>query len=177
MAAGTLSDGAFARLAAHANPEMMVVTARAGDDVDGCLVGFSTQCSIEPVHFLVCLSKPNRTYDLACRSSALAVHVLHDTDDDRQLASLFGEHTERNPGEVDKLRRCLWRVGPWGLPIIDGHDWFAGEIVTRHDVGDHVAFVLAVGPGGTPVPEGPPGREAPRLGFQSVREFEAGNPA
>lgn len=94
MAVPTLTDGAFARLASHANPEMVIVTAHARGESDGCLVGFSTQCSIDPVRFLVCLSKVNRTYELACRSRALAMHVLHDTDADRRLASLFGEHTE-----------------------------------------------------------------------------------
>jgi len=169
--ATTTSSDAFARIAAHASPEMVVVTAKAGDDVDGCLVGFSTQCSIDPVHFLVCLSKANHTYELACRSDALAVHVLHDTDDDRRLASLFGEHTGRDPDDVDKLRRCRWRVGPWGLPVLDGHDWFAGQIVARNDVGDHEAFVLAVAAGGTPVVDGR------RLGFQAVKDFDPGNPA
>jgi flavin reductase (DIM6/NTAB) family NADH-FMN oxidoreductase RutF len=176
MAPGALADGAFTRLAAHSDEEMVIVTARAGQAVDGCLVGFATQCSIDPVHYLVCLSKVNRTYELARRSSALAVHVLHDTDEDRRLASLFGEHTEQDPDESDKLGQCLWTAGPWGLPILDGHDWFAGEIVYRYDVGDHEAFVLAVGPGGTPVPEGPPGHSVPRLGFQAVRALEAGNP-
>ena len=169
--ATTTGTDAFARLAARANPEMVIVTAKTGDDANGCLVGFSTQCSIDPVHFLVCLSKANRTYEIACRSDALAVHVLHDTEDDRRLASLFGEHTERDPDDVHKLQRCRWRVGPWGLPVLDGHDWFAGEIVVRHDVGDHEAFVVAVTAGGTPV------GGSRRLGFQAVRHFDPGNPA
>jgi flavin reductase (DIM6/NTAB) family NADH-FMN oxidoreductase RutF len=173
--ATTTSTDAFSRIAAHADPEMVIVTAKADDDTDGCLVGFSTQCSIDPVQFLVCLSKVNRTYELACRSGALAVHVLDDTDDDQRLASLFGEHTERDPDDVDKLRHCAWRVGPWGVPVLDGHDWFAGEIVSRHDVGDHVAFVLAVTAGGTPVGAAP---SVPRrLGFQAVKHFDPGNPA
>jgi flavin reductase (DIM6/NTAB) family NADH-FMN oxidoreductase RutF len=170
----TASTDAFARLAAQADPEMVIVTAKADDDADGCLVGFSTQCSIDPVHFLVCLSKRNRTYEIACRSVALAVHVLHDSDADRRLASLFGEHTGQDPADLDKLRGCAWRMGPWGLPILDDHDWFAGEIVARHEVGDHVAFVLAVTAGGTPV--GMSHGASSRLGFQAVRDFDPGNP-
>ncbi|MFN8027160.1 MAG: flavin reductase family protein [Acidimicrobiia bacterium] len=181
MAGTPVDDGAFARLADHSDQPMVVVTTRAGDDADGCLVGFSTQCSIDPVHFLVCLSKQNRTYEIARRAPALAVHVLHDTEADRRLASLFGERTAHDEpaetGVAAKLRRCEWRTGPWAVPVVDGLDWFAGEIVARHDVGDHVAFVLAVGPGGTPVPEGPVGASPHRLGFQAVRDLDPGNPA
>jgi flavin reductase (DIM6/NTAB) family NADH-FMN oxidoreductase RutF len=162
-------DEAFERFAAHGDAQVVIVTTNAGDESGGCLVGFATQCSIDPVRYLVCLSKANRTYALACRAEALAVHVLHDTDDDRRLAHLFGEVTERD--SVDKLARCGWRVGPWGLPVLDGRDWFAGEIVTTHDVGDHVAFVIAVGAGGTPHAADPP------LGYQALRTLEPGNPA
>lgn len=179
MAGKAVDDGAFARLADHSDQQMVVVTTRAVDDADGCLVGFSTQCSIDPVRFLVCLSKQNRTYEIARRATALAVHLLHDTDDDRRLAALFGEHTAHDEpdatGVAAKLQRCEWRTGPWALPVIDELDWFAGEIVARHDVGDHVAFVLAVGPGGTPVPEGPVGSPPRRLGFQAVRDLDPGN--
>jgi len=39
-----------------------VVTAADGDDRAGCLVGFASQCSIEPPLFVVWLSKLNRTW-------------------------------------------------------------------------------------------------------------------
>ena len=35
---------------------MLIVTARAGDERDGCLVGFATQASIDPPRFLVGIS-------------------------------------------------------------------------------------------------------------------------
>ena len=63
--------------------------------------GFSTQCSIDPLRYLVGLSVTNRTYELAMRASTLVVHVLHDTPSDRALASWFGEHTAR---DTDKFR-------------------------------------------------------------------------
>lgn len=31
---------------------MLIVTTRSGGELDGCLVGFSTQCSIDPARFL-----------------------------------------------------------------------------------------------------------------------------
>ena len=44
---------------------VFVVTAASGDERDGCLVGFSTQTSIDPPRLLVCLSKANRTTRIA----------------------------------------------------------------------------------------------------------------
>ena len=81
---------AFEQIAATLSSPMIIVTTRAGDEVDGCLVGFSTQCSIDPTRYLVCLSKRNNTYRIARAASTLVVHMLHDDDDDRALARLFG---------------------------------------------------------------------------------------
>ena len=65
---------------------------------DGCLVGFATQCSIDPLRFLVCLSNKNRTYRLARDASHMAVHVV--PEDRMDLAELFGGETA---DDVDKL--------------------------------------------------------------------------
>jgi flavin reductase (DIM6/NTAB) family NADH-FMN oxidoreductase RutF len=161
------SDSPYQRLAGAVNTPMYVVTAAAGDERAGCLVGFSVQCGIDPLRHLVCLSKANRTFEVACGAEWLVVHALHEGD--RALASLFGEVTEH---EVDKLAYCRWEPGPGGTPVVDGCDWFAGRIVDRIDVGDHEGFVLEV------TPEGSAARaDEPRLGFQDVRDLEAGNPA
>ena len=56
--------------------------------------------------------------------------------------------------------------------MLDGCDWFAGRIVERLDVGDHEGFVLAVTPDGSAAHA-----DEPRLGFQDVRDLDAGNPA
>ena len=60
----------------HLEYPMYVVTAAAGGDRDGCLVGFATQCSIHPPRFLVCLSVKNRTLRIAKAASVLAVHLV-----------------------------------------------------------------------------------------------------
>ena len=108
---------AFDDISAALTPPMVIVTTRFGDEVDGCLVGFTTQCSIDPQRYLVCLSVTNRTYELAQHASTLVVHMLHDTPSDHALASLFGEHTAR---DTDKLARCDWTPGPDGVPVLEG---------------------------------------------------------
>jgi flavin reductase (DIM6/NTAB) family NADH-FMN oxidoreductase RutF len=163
-------DGtAFGRIASTTASPMVIATTRAGDDADGCLVGFATQCSIDPVRFLVCLSNANRTYDIARHASTVVVHVLHDAPHDRRLARIFGEETSF---EADKLAECAWDAGPDGVPVLRGLDWFAGRILDQVDLGDHSGFVLAVGSDGRAARV-----HEPPLTFVDVRMLDAGNPA
>src|SRR3954447_1178565 len=86
---------------------MFIVTARAGDERLGCLVGFATQTSIDPPRFLVCLSRANRTYRRARDAELLGVHCV--PADAEDLAELFGGETA---DEVDKFARVAWHDGP-----------------------------------------------------------------
>jgi flavin reductase (DIM6/NTAB) family NADH-FMN oxidoreductase RutF len=132
----------------------------------GCLVGFTTQGSMDPARFLVCLSKRNHTYGVAQRARFLAVHAL--TAAQRELASLFGERTG---DDVDKFAGRRWRPGPDGVPILEECDrWFVGEIIARVDLGDHVGFVLE--PVLVPTPAEP--SSAP-LRYSAVRDLQAGH--
>jgi flavin reductase (DIM6/NTAB) family NADH-FMN oxidoreductase RutF len=147
---------------------MVIVTARAGERADGCLVGFSTQCSVDPVRYLVCLSQANMTCALARDAATLVVHTLHDDGHDRALARLFGEETAF---ETDKLSQCEWTEGPTGTPVLTGLDWFAGRILEQVDLGDHLGFVLDVGDGvATRVDEA-------YLSYRQVRDLDAGRDA
>jgi flavin reductase (DIM6/NTAB) family NADH-FMN oxidoreductase RutF len=129
---------AFHDLAGDLDQPMLVVTTAVGEQRAGCLVGFSTQCSIDPPRFLVLLSDKNHTYRVALDAEALAVHVLG--EDDLALAELFGQETG---DDVDKFTRCDWSPGPAGVPILAGCDaWFVGRVLERERLGDHVAHVL-----------------------------------
>lgn len=180
---GAVAFGAFVE---GLDYPVFVVTTAAGEDRDGCLVGFSTQTSIDPPRLLVCLSKANRTTSLARTAGVLAVHVL-----DRRghpLAEHFGGETG---DEVDKLAGLDWRPGPEGVPILaDCPRRLVGRILARFDLGDHVGHLLAPlaveadelddhdaagtgGAGGAGDARG--GGEA--LSYQDVSDIEAGHPA
>ncbi|MFF7969972.1 flavin reductase [Streptomyces sp. NPDC007905] len=137
-------DDFFHRL----DPEMCVVTAVAGGERAGCLVGFASQCSIRPLRFAVWLSKANRTYRVARAAHCLAVHLL--TRDQRDLAVVFGGETG---DEVDKFTQVDWREAHGAAVLTGAAAWFVGGILHRTDGGDHVGFVLdpvqwGEGPGG-----------------------------
>jgi flavin reductase (DIM6/NTAB) family NADH-FMN oxidoreductase RutF len=117
---------------------MFIVTARAGGEPLGCLVGFATQASIDPPRFAVCLSHNNRTFRRGGQAELLAVHCV--PADAEGLARLFGGETG---DEADKFARCHWHDGPGGVPILDEcPSWFVGRVVWRHDAGDHDVFLL-----------------------------------
>ena len=145
---------------------MMIVTAAAGGEKAGCLVGFATQCSIHPPRFAVWISRANHTFTVALEARVLAVHFP--SSGDLELAALFGGETG---DEVDKFARCRWREGPGGVPVLeDCARWFAGEVVEHIPTDDHVGFLLAP----VHVESGPwPGQ----LGFKSVRDLSPGHDA
>ena len=120
------------------DPDMCVVTAAVGSDRAGCLVGFACQCSIEPVRYVVWLSKANRTYRVARTADRLAVHLL--TREQRDLAELFGGETG---DRTDKFTRVRTRQEAGGAVVLeDAAAWFVGTVVSRTDGGDHVGFLL-----------------------------------
>ena len=132
------AHAAFDDLVGRLDYPMFIVTVEGGGERAGCLVGFTTQCSVNPPRFVVCVSKNNRTFRVLSQASEMAVHVV--PDEAGELVELFGGETG---DEVDKFERCRWREGPRGLPLLeDCPAWFAAEVVDRFDGGDHVGFLL-----------------------------------
>ena len=135
---GVEAGATFHALVGDLEYPMFIVTACAGGEPLGCLVGFATQTSIDPPRFAVCLSHNNRTYRRGRDVELLGVHCVpaHAAG----LAELFGGA----PGDaVDKFARCAWHEGPGGVPILDDcPNWFVGRVLWRADAGDHDAFLL-----------------------------------
>jgi flavin reductase (DIM6/NTAB) family NADH-FMN oxidoreductase RutF len=153
---------------------LVVVTAAAEDERDGCLVGFHSQAGMHLPRYVVWLSVANRTYRLARAASHLAVHVVGSGD--HALAEHFGGQTADDAG-VDKLADLRWTAGPGGAPLLaDLPVRLVGRIVGIVEVpdGDHVGFALAP----VPDPTGPPAAEAAApLRLSDVGDISAGHDA
>lgn len=160
-----MAEDPFEAIATSLDGPMIVATATDGREHAGCLIGFHTQCSIDPRRWLVCVSKKNRTYRIAAHAEYLVVHFLR--ADQHALAFVFGDETG---DETNKFAQCAWRPGPGGTPILAGCDWLAGKVIERRDLGDHVGHVLEVIDCAREHPA------APQLGFQSVRGVPPGHP-
>ena len=145
---------------------MYIVTVVGGGQRAGCLVGFMTQCSIDPLRFLVCLSDKNRTYRVAQDAHVIAVHLV--PSDAADLAALFGTETG---DEMDKFERCAWHEGPDGVPVLDAcPNWFAARILNRRPVGDHVALLLDPVDGGA-------NHDPSQFDFHRAKRFAPGHEA
>ena len=156
---------AFDTIAARLDYPMFVATTVGRDgERAGCLVGFATQCSIDPPRFLVCVSDKNRTHRVLLGADAVALHVVPADADD--IAELFGGETA---DETDKFERCEWRAGPGGLPILERcPSWFAGRVVDRIELGDHVGHVLEPFAGEA-------GEVGPAFPFSRAKRIEPGH--
>jgi flavin reductase (DIM6/NTAB) family NADH-FMN oxidoreductase RutF len=145
---------------------MLIVTATAGGERAGCLIGFSTQCSIDPMRFLVCLSDKNRTYRVAQGAESLAIHLV--PADREDLVALFGSQTG---DDIDKFERTPWHAATDGTPIVDGcPNWFLGRVLDRFAAGDHQALLLE------PL-EAEAGADVRQFPFHRAKRFEAGHEA
>jgi flavin reductase (DIM6/NTAB) family NADH-FMN oxidoreductase RutF len=61
-------------LASDLEYPMVIVTAAANGERSGCLVGFHSQCSIEPLRWAVWISRVNHTWPVARAARVLGVH-------------------------------------------------------------------------------------------------------
>ncbi len=158
------AESEFTKLVSQLDYSLFIVTALAGGERAGCLIGFASQVSIHPPRFLAGLSVKNRTYRVAREASLLAVHFV--PEEAEELANLFGGETG---DEIDKFERCRWREGPEGTPILeDLENWFAGRILERIDFGDHCGFLLE------PI-DGEVGRSGSPLTFRRAKWIEPGH--
>lgn len=124
---------AFDDLAQRLDPAAVLAVTEFDGERSGCLVGFHSQCSINPLRYCVWLSRENHTYRVTRLARRLSIVVL--SPEDRRLAELFGGETG---DDLDK----------WTLMEREGlrlpEAMLEGNITEIFDVAefDHVAFIV-----------------------------------
>lgn len=115
-----------------------IVTAATRREAGGCVAAFFTRSGIDPPRLTVYLAKREPVCALARKAAHLMVHVLGHRQHD--LAACFADHSD----ESAPLDRVRWRPGPDGRTprLVDVDAWIFGKVVSRHDSGDHIGFVL-----------------------------------
>jgi flavin reductase (DIM6/NTAB) family NADH-FMN oxidoreductase RutF len=133
-----MTDGSFGTIASALDAPLIVVTAADARERAGCLVGFHSQSSIEPLRYCVWLSKANFTYRVALRSTHLGIHFL--TAADLPLAERFGT---LSGDDVDKFAGLRTGPGPGRVPVLEDcpHWLVARRITLVDDGGDHVCVM------------------------------------
>lgn len=157
--------GAFGAIVAQLDYPMVAVSAAGPTGPAGCLVGFWTQCSIDPARLLVCVSQANHTHAVAMATDWIGVHFLG--RDEQGLAVALGSVSA---DEVDKFAGLAWHPGPHGVPVLEGAArWVAGPVLGCHVLGDHTGLLV----------EPMTGRCRPwpgQLGYADVRDLPPGHP-
>jgi flavin reductase (DIM6/NTAB) family NADH-FMN oxidoreductase RutF len=139
MTADAPLPAAFSAAIARLDPAMAIVTTAAVGERAGCLIGFHTQCSIDPPRYAIWLSKANHTYRVALRASHLAVHFVDRSQ--HELAEHFGA---LSGDDLDKFASVAWTPGPEGVPILDEcpNHLVARRVALLDEGSDHVALVI-----------------------------------
>lgn len=134
-----MDESTFDDLMAGRDTAVAIVTTASGGQRGGCLIGFLSQCSIEPRRLAIWLSKANHTYQVGLTAKYMAVHFL--TADDFDLAELFGT---LSGDDVDKFERCHYETGPGGVPLLVEcpNRIVARRVALLDDGGDHVCITL-----------------------------------
>lgn len=159
-----ISNASASDLTERTDYPIYVVCVDDGAQRAGCVAGFVTQCSIDPVRFLVCISKMNHTFEVARNAAHLSLHLLG--SDQHDLATLFDHLTSDT---CDKFNRCAWDPGRTGVPVLrQCRAWAEGKILDQRDVGDHVAFLMAPVAGGKSTEKG-------QLTAKEVKDITAGH--
>ncbi|HET9731282.1 MAG TPA: flavin reductase family protein [Acidimicrobiales bacterium] len=159
------AEDVYADICADLDYPMVVVTASDGPRRSGCLVGFSSQCSLEPPLLMVWVSRDNHTHDVALAATHLGVHFLSHSE--RPIGVLFGSLTGDS---VDKFARIRWRPAADGTPVLEGcARWVVGRVVARHATGDHTGFLLSPVEGECRAWDG-------QLSFSDVSDVRPGHP-
>lgn len=128
----------FGRFVEGLDYPLYVITVQHGGERSGCLIGFTSQVSIDPPQMLVCISENNHTHGLVQHADLVAVHLL--APEQQELAQLFGEETG---DETDKFAHCAWHPGPGGLPLLDDAPrHMVGRVLERLTFGDHLGVLL-----------------------------------
>jgi flavin reductase (DIM6/NTAB) family NADH-FMN oxidoreductase RutF len=134
-----MDESTFDDLMAGRDTAVAIVTAASGEQRGGCLIGFLSQCSIEPRRLAIWLSKANHTYRVALTAKYVAVHFP--TADDFGLAELFGT---LSGDDLDKFEHCRHETGPSGVPLLVDcpNRIVARRVALLDDGSDHVCITL-----------------------------------
>lgn len=142
----------------------VIVTTHDGRRRSGCLVTYTSPCSMVPPLYGVWLSTLNLTHEVAARAPALAVHFL--TEANLPLAELFGGSSGY---DRDKFAAAEVTDGPDGIPLLAGTaGHLVGRITARLGTGDHTLHVL------DPFEVHATPGTGRRLTFDDVRHIEPG---
>lgn len=118
---------------------LYAVTTHRGEEVNGMLANFLSQCSFDPPLVMVSVENDSRTLAFIREARNFGVNLLNAGQ--RELAGGLGKATKRNPG-LDKLASVIYHVSALGNPILDDAlGFFECRVLSETPAGDSVVFI------------------------------------
>jgi len=114
-----------------------VVTARAGEKINGMTAAWATQVSFKPALVAVSIAPPRYTHALIKESGYFCMNLL--ADDQMELAKLFGFKSGK---KVNKFKNVAYENALKGSPILkDAVAYVECEVKDVVTTGDHDLFI------------------------------------
>lgn len=119
---------------------LFVVTAREGEQDNGCIINTAIQAASAPNQLSICVSKANHTHDMILRTGAYTVSVLTQ-DASFALFQRFGFQSGR---EVDKFANDQGSIrGKNGILYVteSTNAYISVKVTKTEDLGSHTMFI------------------------------------
>jgi len=114
-----------------------VVTARAGEKINGMTAAWGTQVSFKPALVAVAIAPLRYTYSLIKESGYFGMNLL--ADNQKELAKLFGFKSGK---KVNKFKNVAYENGLKGSPILkEAVAYVECEVKDVVTTGDHDLFI------------------------------------
>ena len=114
-----------------------VITAAAGDELQGMTANAFTSLSLDPLMVLICVDRASHTHRILEGGRAFTVNILADHQED--VSRLFAKKAAPEHGT---LRGQDFRIGETGAPVLkDCLAYLECRIADEFSGGDHTIFL------------------------------------
>jgi flavin reductase (DIM6/NTAB) family NADH-FMN oxidoreductase RutF len=114
-----------------------VITAAAGDELQGMTANAFTSLSLDPVMVLICVDRASHTHRILEQGRAFTVNVLAAHQED--VSRIFAKKAEPERGT---LRGQAFRLGETGAPVLtDCLAYLECRVAEELSGGDHTIFL------------------------------------
>lgn len=133
----TIDPQEFRAIIGHFATGVTVITAAAGDELQGMTANAVTSLSLDPVMVLICVDKTAHAHRIIEQGGAFTVNILGEHQED--VSRLFAKRAEPERGA---LRGQGFRIGTTGAPVLEDAlayiECRVAEVLTG---GDHAIFL------------------------------------
>jgi 3-hydroxy-9,10-secoandrosta-1,3,5(10)-triene-9,17-dione monooxygenase reductase component len=132
-----LAPSQFRAVIGHFATGVTVITAAAGEEMQGMTANAVASLSLDPLMLLICVEKNTHTHRVLREGRVFAVNVLGEHQE--EVSRLVAKRAEPESGS---LRGQRFRIGRSGAPILEDCVAFLEcEVASVLDGGDHSIFL------------------------------------